>query len=289
MTSLAFRTFEECTTFSDVVGGSQEFLISFPKHYALACPSDELSAAQSLAWAAIFMYPVGVILLSGCLLYVSRQALLLEEQTTPYTRSIAFLHAPYVPKFFYFELLELSKKLLLIGFASACRPYIGPIPGPFPVNSRACVRAQLIEPGSLLQIMIAVIVSLLFLVLHLQSMPFRNPMDNLLGTVGKLSLVVFFFWCSLLQTGALGDKDDIESGRLSAMGEAVSMLMLISILGVLLVTVILFILETAAKTATDLVQKRKHELWAGCTTDPPITKWHGNKSYACFLSHVHFP
>ena len=131
MTSLAFRTFEECTTFSDVVGGSQEFLISFPKHYALACPSDELSAAQSLAWAAIFMYPVGVILLSGCLLYVSRQALLLEEQTTPYTRSIAFLHAPFVPKFFYFELLELTKKLLLIGFASACCACIKSIPSPF--------------------------------------------------------------------------------------------------------------------------------------------------------------
>ena len=51
-------------------------------------------------------------------------------------------------------------------------------------------------------------------------------------------------------------------------------------------------LGLAAKTAKKLVkkylvQKRKHELWAGCTTDPPITKWHGNKSYACFLSHVH--
>ena len=137
--------------------------------------------------------------------------------------------------------------------------------------------------------MIAVIVSLLFLVLHLQSMPFRNPMDNILATMANLSLVVFFFWCSLLQTGALGDKDDIESGRLSVMGEAVSVLMLISILGVLLVTVILFVFETAVKTATDLVQKRKHELWAGCTTDPPITKWQGNKSYACFLSHVHIP
>ena len=47
----------------------------------------------------------------------------------------------------------------------------------------------------------------------------------------------------------------------------------------------------AAKTAKKLVKKHlvkkyKRELWAG-TTDPPITKWHGTKSYACFLSHVH--
>ena len=96
-------------------------MVSYPRHYAIQCPSNELSDAQSLAWAAIFLYPVGVVLLSACLLYLSRQALLLEEQTTPYTRSIAFLHAPFVPKFFYFELLELTKKLLLIGFASACQ------------------------------------------------------------------------------------------------------------------------------------------------------------------------
>ena len=121
VTSLAFRTFEECTTFTDEVGGSQAFLVSFPKHYALACPSDELTDAQSIAWVAIFLYPVGVVVLCAGLLSLSRHVLLLEEQATPYTRSIAFLHAPFVPKFFYFELLELTKKLLLIGFASACR------------------------------------------------------------------------------------------------------------------------------------------------------------------------
>ena len=123
VTSLAFRTFEECTSFTDEVGGSQAFLVSFPKHYALACPSDELTDAQSIAWVAIFLYPVGVVVLCAYLLSISRQVLLLEEQATPCTRSIAFLHAPFVPKFFYFELLELTKKLLLIGFASVHLPH----------------------------------------------------------------------------------------------------------------------------------------------------------------------
>ena len=88
----------------------------------------------------------------------------------------------------------------------------------------------------------------------------------------------------LLQTGALGNED---AGRLSDTGEAVSVLMLISIVGVLLVTVILFVLETAAKTATHLAEQGKREKWAGCTIDPPMTKWSGDKSYACFLSHVY--
>ena len=306
VTSLAFRSFEECVIFSDEVLQSQSFLISQERHYALACPSEGLVEAQSIAWVAILLYPVGVLVLIAYLLYISSHALLLEEQDTPYTRSIAFLHAPFVPKFFYFELLELTKKLLLIGFASALRPTLvepscclGVISraahskASHLLLTRACVcctvpcDSQLIEPGSLLQIMAAVIVSQLFLVLHLQSMPFRSSMDNILATMVNLSLVVFFFWCSLLQTGALGDKGDIESGHLSPMGQTVSVLMLISIVGVLLVAVILFGLETAAKTATDLVEKRKREKWAGCTVDPPITRWLGNKSYACFLSHVY--
>ena len=61
-----------------------------------------------------------------------------------------------MPSFFYFDILELTKKLLLIGFAS------------------------LIKPGSLVQIMIAVIVSLLFLVLHLQASPYQRHLDNIL-------------------------------------------------------------------------------------------------------------
>ena len=35
------------------VGDAQRWLISPRKHYAVACPSDELSEAQALAWGAM--------------------------------------------------------------------------------------------------------------------------------------------------------------------------------------------------------------------------------------------
>ena len=70
MTSLAFRTFEQCTSFSDTVGEPQQFLVSYSKHYAVPCPSDELKETQALAWAAIFMYPVGVIMVSAQALFI---------------------------------------------------------------------------------------------------------------------------------------------------------------------------------------------------------------------------
>ena len=259
VTSLAFRLFETCTTFSDELGEIQAFLISSRKHYVLACPSDELSDAQSLAWVAILIYPVGTILFSAWLLYLGRSRLLIEEESTPYTRSIAFLHAPFVPSYFYFDLLELCKKLLLIGFAS------------------------LIEPGSVVQLMIAVLVSLLFLVLHLQSLPYRRHLDNMLATMINLSLCVFFIWCLLLQTGSLANEDN--SGELSNTGTAVSIMMLLSIVGVIVVAVLLFCLELVAQTAKERAEKRQREKWAGCTIEPPTTKWPGEKSYACFLSH----
>ena len=261
VTSLAFRAFEDCTHFSDEVGEGSSYMISYRKHYAVDCHSDELSDTWQLAWAAIFIYPVGVLVLSAWLLFVARSTLLLEENSTPYTRGINILHAPFLPSVFYFEIIDLAKKLLLIGFAS------------------------LVSPGSLLQLMVAVVASLLFLVLHLQAKPYKRPMDNMLATTINLSLVVFFFWCSLLQTGSLGDKGDIESGRLSNVGVGVSILMLISIVGVLLVASLLFVLEVAAKTATEVSERRKREKWAGHTTDPPTTNWPGDKSYAAFLSH----
>ena len=171
------------------VGGDASYLISAKKHYVLQCPSAELTDVQNLAAAAIAIYPGGVIVLSAALLFACRKTLLYGESSTPFSRSIAFLHASLSPQFFYFDLLEMAKKLLLVGFAS------------------------LIAPGSLSQITLAVVGSLLFLVLHLQSYPYKAKLDNVLATAAHLMLCMFFIWCMLLQTDALSDEED--SGKMS--------------------------------------------------------------------------
>ena len=145
--------------------------------------------------------------------------------------------------------------------------------------------ASLIEPGSLKQMMVAVLVSQLFLVLHLQSLPYRNHLDNVLSTVINLSLCVFFIWCLMLQMGALGDDDALESGRLSSLGLAVSAMMLVAIVGVLVIAFLLFFLEVAFKASKERAESRQREKWAGGTVEPPTVKWPAKKSYACFLSH----
>ena len=147
VTALAFRAFEECEEWRvDEHGSTQRYLLSYSKNYAIECPSDELTRVQGLAWCAIILYPVGVLVLCTLLLFSTRQRLLLEDHNT-FSQALGFMHSSFVPHYFFFDLMEMAKKLLLVGFAS------------------------LISPGSLEQIVIGVLISLLFLVLHLQAYP----------------------------------------------------------------------------------------------------------------------
>ena len=259
VTALAFRAFESCERFDGGFDDDESYLVSYSKHYAMLCPSTELDDAQAVAWGAIFLYPIGTIVLSAFLLYKGRTALLFSETSTPYTRAISFLHSSFTPHYFYFDVLEMIKKLVLVGFAS------------------------LFSPGSLEQIVTAIIVALLFLVLHLQSTPYKEPIDNVLATASHLSLVMFFVWCTLLQTGALGDPEDDSS--LSGSGSVISVVMLLSAVGTLITAVLLYALEVGTRTATEVYQAKLRARWAGHTVDPPTTSWHAEKGYACFLSH----
>jgi len=218
---------------------------------------------QGLAVLSIILYPVGVILLCCMLLFKCRQTLLYSDGGTssPYARSISFLHASFVPHYFYFDILEMMKKLLLVGFAS------------------------LMSPGSLEQIVMAMILSMLFMILHLQSYPYRNQLDNVLATAVHLTLTMFFMWCTLLQTGALGDPE--EASSLSASGSVISVVMMLSAVGVLVIAVSLFFMEMVMRKAAEMYEEKQRAKWAGCTIEPPATTWTSskNKSYACFLSH----
>ena len=101
-----------------------------------------------------------------------------------------------------------------------------------------------LAPGSLEQSVLAVMVSVLFLVLHLQSRPYKAELDNVVATATHLTLAMFFIWCTLLQTGVLGDPEDYNS--LSGSGSVISIVMLLSAIGVIVIAVVLFLAEPIA-------------------------------------------
>jgi len=61
---------------------------------ALSCESDEYVATENLAYAMLFVWPVGVPLLYAILLWASRDALL-SGKPTSLSRATAFLSADY--------------------------------------------------------------------------------------------------------------------------------------------------------------------------------------------------
>jgi hypothetical protein len=117
--SAAFQAFA-CEPLGDV---SLRFL---PPTYTLECgpagqPTAEYERLTTVALIAVMLYPVGISVFTAILLYLARKPLR-EGKTTDFTRAIGFLHAEYEPQFFWWELVEQLKKLVLVGLAVFVTP-----------------------------------------------------------------------------------------------------------------------------------------------------------------------
>ena len=91
------------------------------KHYYLdvdlrvRCEGIEYDRIRESAAGLIVLWPIGVPLLFISLLILARRAI---EQRLPsrLSAAVSFLHAEYKPEYFFFELIELGRKLFLMGF-----------------------------------------------------------------------------------------------------------------------------------------------------------------------------
>jgi hypothetical protein len=101
-----------------------------------------------IATLIILLYPVGIPLSYAVLLFTSRRATLSTE--------LRFLTANYQPQYFWWELVETAKRLLLASFFVL--PFLG--------------------HGTLVQLFVALVVQLVFLVLQVYAAPFKQPSDN---------------------------------------------------------------------------------------------------------------
>ena len=72
---------------------------------AIQCGTHEHDDAQALAWAAIILYPVGLLALNAALLFAARKAIL-SGRPTALSRSISFLYREFEPHLFWWELVE---------------------------------------------------------------------------------------------------------------------------------------------------------------------------------------
>ena len=74
------------------------------------CGSSRHKHAKSLAWAGIFLYPVGISFVYILLLLRARRSIL-DERPTALSKALGFLISDFEPAFFWWELFETWKKV----------------------------------------------------------------------------------------------------------------------------------------------------------------------------------
>jgi len=147
---------------------------------ALLAPSAEYERVRTLAYVAILLFPFGVPCFYLVLLLRNRRALI-RSQHTEMTKALAFLCKEYEPEWFWWEIVEVAKKMLLVGFF-ALEPF---------------------HPGTITQLVVALLVCLTFMMLQMQAAPFRNHEDDFLSMATSFSLVLVFFMSVILKQGSL--------------------------------------------------------------------------------------
>ena len=165
---------------------------------ALSCDSDEYTVTQIIAGGFILVWPLGVVALYAVLLWLSREALRTGRHT-PLSKAIAFLSGDYKRSTYWWEPLEMCRKLTLTGWV-----------------------LLLSEETEQARVIVALLVSISFLALHFSIMPFQRyalpriarwlrtplfhaeppadpgrPEDSLLMVMIELSLI-FIYICVLL-------------------------------------------------------------------------------------------
>jgi hypothetical protein len=88
---------------------------------SIECNTPEHEAVQQLAWAAVVMYPIGMWL--GCFALLRKASTaIFSGKPTPFSESVSFLYASYKVPAFWWELMEMLRKFLLIGLFVTFEP-----------------------------------------------------------------------------------------------------------------------------------------------------------------------
>ena len=184
VSTVAFRAFD-CMDF----GQSGSWLRA---DYQVPCDTGgEYRQIQAIAVLALCIFPCGVPVAYAALLFHSRSAIL-TDRPTQLSQALSFLHEDFRREFFWWELVEVLRRFLLVGVA--------------------CV----ISPGTLNQIFLGTAVALFHLVVQMQARPFKRPSEGFLSMASGFLLIVIFTCCILLQINTLDEQTEItEDGQIS--------------------------------------------------------------------------
>jgi len=159
-----------CETFEFGGGEVRRYLYA---DLTLRCESEEHEATRGTAFLMLAVWPVGIPLLYAWLLWLSRRAIH-NRVPTPLSRATAFLWGDYEVSIFWWEPLEMCRKLTMTGWVLMVK-----------------------EDAEHARVLVALLVSIVFLVLELVVNPLKRMDNRILMTLVHLSLVLVYT-CVLL-------------------------------------------------------------------------------------------
>ena len=112
----------------------------------------------------------------------------MSKQPTRLSRALGFLIREYTPHMFFWELMEMVRRFVLVGVF---------VVGPY-------------SRGSLTQIGLATLTSMVYYFVQQNAEPFKKRTDNYVALAASFSLIGTFFCCVYLKISTLTELDQIS-------------------------------------------------------------------------------
>ena len=269
VTAVAFDAYP-CYSFADEDVDERRWL---KIDVEVECDSAEHESIRWNARAALILYPIGLLVLIGSLLMAARKDILSLRKTTLSTAT-AFLHKDYEPHMFWWELVEMGRKLILVGFMIIVPAYL----------------------SSMLQLILGTLVSAIFLFVQLIASPYENQSDDYLAATASFSILVFFLSClgykyaSAFDLAGIKQAMTLDQQNVYAVDTSwLTAFLLASIFASLVMTCVIFFLQLGAETVAfrreERVAKarRLRYVQTGLEVTPPAID---AGAFHVFLSHT---
>jgi Ca2+/Na+ antiporter len=146
--------------------------------YSIDCGSLEYAALATVCLALVLIWPIG--LPSGLLYYMWQEKDAIVKEDVDTLQKFSFVLGDYNTKYWYWEVIELSRKLILTGLIS------------------------LFQRGSIAQTVVATMLSFFFFALTIRAQPFQTKHLNIIKVVSEIQLFVILLVCCVLQTHSQG-------------------------------------------------------------------------------------
>jgi hypothetical protein len=150
--------------------------------YDIDC--DETSTLRwTLGPALVLLWPIGVPVLLFCLMFRVRTNIIAGDEDA--TGMFNFLIGDFKPKYWFWEVVELLRKLLLSGILS------------------------LVGRGSIAQAALGTVISFAFFALHLRLLPYKSSTLNVTKAVSEIQIFAVLLLSVILQSHNVGFDSEV--------------------------------------------------------------------------------